>query len=297
MQVSVIIPTYNSARYLVEAVDSVLAQTVTDLEILVIDDGSTDQTEAVMRKHDPRLRYIRQNNSGVAVARNRGIQESRGTYVAFLDADDTWYSQKLERQLSELGKNPGLRACYSAFCVADSNLVPLEVRRNERKGSALEDLLLRGNIIGTPSTVVCERALFGEVGGFDPALSQCADWEMWVRLAAVTEFLFIDEPLITYRQHDGNMSRNAPLLERDSVLVLEKGFTLPGISASLLVRRRAAFARNYMVLAGTYLNAWQVFDFARCAIRAVALDYHQIGYLMAFPLRAAIRMRSNAETA
>lgn len=291
-EVSVVIPTYNSAQYVVEAVESVLAQTYQDFEILVIDDGSTDETEQVMRSYPAPVRYIRQQNGGVARARNRGIQESRGRYVAFLDADDTWLLCKLERQLEALQQQPQYRACYAAFTVVDATLNPLGISRSRRQASALEDLLLRGNVLATPSTVICERSLFDLVGGFDPALSQCADWDMWVRLAAQTEFLYLDEPFVTYRQHGTNMSRNAPLLESDSLQVLTKGFAMPGLSAHLLARRQAALARNYMVLAGTYFQARHYRDFLRCAARAVMMDVHQINYLTAFPKRLTTRLKT-----
>ncbi len=287
-----IIPTYNSASFVGDAVQSVLDQTFTDLEVLVIDDGSTDDTEKTLEQYAPSVRYIRQKNGGVAVARNRGIEESRGRLVAFLDADDTWYPHKLERQVAALQASSDFRACYSAFTVVDSRLSPLGIHRSERTGRALEDLLTRGNVIGSICTVVCERSLFSEFGGFDPLLSQCADWEMWIRLAVHTDFLYLEEPLVTYRQHNGNMSRSAPLLEHDSILVLEKGYALPNLPQSLRACRRAAFARNYMVLAGTYFHAHRYLDFARCAFRAVTMDSHQIGYLAAFPVRAEGRMRS-----
>lgn len=291
-EVSVVIPTYNSARYVIEAVNSVLAQTYQDFEVLVIDDGSTDETEAVMRRYQAPVRYIRQPNGGVAVARNRGITESRGRYVAFLDADDTWLPHKLERQLAALQGQPNYRACYAAFAVVDASLNPLGISRSQRQASALEDLLLRGNIIGSICTVLCERALFELVGGFDPALSQCADWDMWVRLAAQTEFLYLDEPLVTYRQHGTNMSRNAPLLESDSLQVLKKGFAMPDLPASLRAQQQAALARNYMVLAGTYFHAHLYWDFMRCAARAVTMDAHQIHYLAAFPARITSRWKT-----
>jgi glycosyltransferase involved in cell wall biosynthesis len=294
--VSVIIPTYNSARYLEAAVESALAQTCRDLEILVIDDGSTDETEEVMRRYGALVRYLRQPNRGVAVARNRGIAESRGRYLAFLDADDTWLPRKLERQLAALGQDRDCRACYSAFTVVDSNLRPLAIHRSERRGSALEDLLTRGNVIGSICTVLCERSLFAAAGGFDPALSQCADWDMWVRLAALTEFLYLDEPLANYRQHTTNMSRNVPLLEHDSRRVLEKGFALPHLQEALRAQRRAAFARNDMVLAGSYFHARRYRDFARCAARAVALDMRQLGYLLNYPARAATRLKPHQAT-
>ena len=294
-EVSVVIPTYNSAQYLAEAVDSVLAQTFKDIEVLVIDDGSNDETEAVMSRYGAPVRYIRQNNSGVAAARNHGIQKSRGRYVAFLDADDTWLAEKLEKQMSALASATETEFCYSAFTVVDTNLNPLRVSRSRRYGSALEDLLLRGNAVGSICTVLCERALFDKLGGFDPALSQCADWDMWVRIAAHTEFIYVDEPLVTYRHHGGMMSRNAALLESDSLRVLEKGFALPGLPGSFLARRRAAFARNYMVLAGTYFHARRYKDFARCATRAVTMDFRQASYLISFPIRAINRKTLSAQ--
>lgn len=288
-QVSVVIPTYNCSAYLAEAVESVLAQTFRDFEVLVIDDGSTDDTAAVMRRYGPPVRYIRQSNRGVAVARNHGIEQSRGRYVAFLDADDTWLPHKLERQLAALAEQPACRACYSAFVNVSSDRRPLGVTRSERQGSALQDLLLRGNVIGTPSTVLCERSLTLAVGGFDPLLSLGADWDMWIRLGAFTEFFYVDEPLVWYRLHGTNMSRDATLLERDSLRVLQKGFAMPALPESIRQRRRVAFARNYMVLAGTYFHARRYRDFLRCAARAVALDLRQVSYLAAFPLRRLSR--------
>ena len=290
-EVSVIIPSYNCAKYLTDAVDSVLNQTFRDYEVLVIDDGSTDDTEAVMSRYGEPVRYFHQPNSGVANARNRGINESHGRYVAFLDADDTWRQDKLEAQVTALRKNPHYQACYTAFAVVSSDLRPLCITRSRRHGGALEDLLLRGNAIATPSTVVLSRSLFEAVGRFDPSLSQCADWDMWVRIARRTEFLYLDLPLATYRQHGANMSRDASLLERDSMRVLDKGFAMPCLGDSITKRRRAAFARNYMVLAGTYLHAGCYADFVRCAARAVALDVRQFSRLAGFPCRALKRLQ------
>src|SRR5262245_55236073 len=147
MLVSVIIPTYNSARFLPDAIGSVLAQTFCDFEVIVIDDGSTDDTETVVARYGAAVRCIHQPNSGVAVARNRGIEEARGRYVAFLDADDTWFPHKLERQVSALDNHAQHRACYTAFTVVDSSLALLGTVRSKRVGPTLEDLLLRGNVI------------------------------------------------------------------------------------------------------------------------------------------------------
>jgi glycosyltransferase involved in cell wall biosynthesis len=287
--VSVVIPAYNAARFLPAAVDSVLGQSFRDFEVLVVDDGSTDDTESVISQYRDAIRYLRQENRGVAEARNRGIGESNGRYVAFLDADDTWSREKLHRQMKALEASRGRRVCYCAFEVRTETLELLSVQRSAREGPVLYDLLLRGNVVGTPSTVVCDRSLFSVVGGFDPYLSQCADWDMWIRLATVTEFLYLDESLVTYRQHRANMSRDPRLLERDSLRVLEKGFSLSSLRPSVRAARPTAFGRNYMVLAGTYFHAGRYGDFLRCALRAVPLDPWQLGYLAGLPGRIVRR--------
>lgn len=293
--VSVIIPTYNSARYLTQAVDSVLAQTFRSIEVVVVDDGSTDDTGLVLQRYGATVKYIRQQNTGVSGARNTGIKNSTGRYVAFLDADDVWHPEKLERQMAALRMAPDCRASYCAFTVTDPSLVPLEITRARRNGPLLHELIMSGNVVGTPSTVVCERSLLEETGAFDSALSQCADWELWVRLSARSNFIYLDEPLVSYRLHGSNMSISAPLLEHDSLLVLNKAFAISNLPASLLARRKAAFARNYMVVAGTYFHARKYLDFARCAARAIVLDFHQLSYLMAYPFRIGARMRKLTE--
>ena len=293
-EVSVVIPAYNASGYVREAAESALAQTFDDLEVIVVDDGSTDDTAAVADGLD--VRCVRQSNQGVSAARNRGIAESTGRYVAFLDADDAWLPAKLATQLDALRSNSARRLSYSALLVTDASLEPVEVRRGELHGSALETLLLRGNVVGGGSNVICERELFDRAGGFDPTLSQCADWDMWVRLAALTDFAYVDEPLVRYRRHESSMSRDPELLERDSLRVLEKGFAMPETDPALAAKRRQGMARNYMVLAGTYFQAHRYGDFARCAARSVSLDPRRIGYLAGFPLRAARRRSRGAPT-
>ena len=283
--VSVVIPTYNSAQYVTAAVDSVLQQSFTDVEVLVIDDGSTDDTCAVLSRYKPPVRYHYQPNSGVSVARNRGIAESTGKYVAFLDADDTWFSAKLERQLDVMAQSPGFGLCYTGFRFVDNAMRPLRDFYPRQFEDALAGLLFEGNIVSSICTVVTERALFEQVGGFDPGLSQCADWDMWVRLARKTRFLALNELLVTYRQHAGNMSRSASLFEHDSVRVLEKGFSDPTTPEALRLRSNRALARNWMVVAGSYYHARAYRNFVRCAMQAVRLDPAQSIRLVGYPMR------------
>lgn len=285
-KVSVIIPTYNSAHFIIEAVDSVLAQTFTDFEVLVIDDGSKDNTKEVLtEKYGNSIQYFYKENSGVSKARNFGIEKAKGKYVAFLDSDDAWIPEKLEKQIVALEKNPANKACYSSFYLCDENLNPTGINSSERKADALTDLLLIGNVVATPSTVIAEKELFQQVGGFDDQLSQCADWEMWIRLATKTEFIYIDEPLLKYRIHGANMSKNAALLEKDTILLMEKGFALPNLPSSVKAKKNEALAKVYMVSAGTYFRAKQYRDFLRCARKAIALDLKQSLRLLDFPRR------------
>ena len=289
--VSVVVPAYNAARFLPEAIDSVLAQSIADVEVIVVDDGSTDGTESVVGRYGAPVRYVRQSNRGVSVARNRGIEESRGRYVAFLDADDTWYPSKLEKQLAALERQADYRACCTAYDVVAEDRSPLACQRGLGRTARLDDFVLLGTVAFV-STIVCERSLLRELDGFDPALSQCADWDMWIRVATRTDILNVDEPLACYRQHGTNMSRNARLLEEDSVRVLQKTFALPSLPDGLRRRKREAYGRAYRVVAGTYFHAGRYRDGVRCLAYALAHDCSQAGYAMKFPARWLGRQRA-----
>jgi glycosyltransferase involved in cell wall biosynthesis len=281
--VSVVIPAYNAGRYLAAAVDSVLRQTFGDLEIVIVDDGSTDDTPAVLSAYGERIQVLRQANAGVARARNAGTAAARGDYVAFLDADDLWQPEKIEKQMITLAATQDCRACYSAFTLLASDRIVLS--RSPRRASLVEDLLLLGNVVGTPSTVVCDRALLLEVSGFDPELSLGADWDLWLRLAVRTEFAYIDESLVGYRIHDTNMSRDVALLERDSERLLQKALADPALPAHLRMARRRVLGHNDRVLAGSYFKAGRLVDGVRCAVRAMARHPAEIRHFLEYPRR------------
>ena len=283
--VSVIITTYNAAHYVKAAIDSVLAQTFTDFEILVIDDGSKDDTRDLVNQYGAAARYFYQENSGVSVARNNGIAQSAGRYVAFLDVDDKWAPEKLERQLAALQLNSAASACHTAHLLVDDNLQPLGVHHYQRSASSLEDLLLRGNQVGTPSSVMVEKCWFEKTGGFDLKLSHSADWDMWIRLSQHIDFAYVDEPLLQYRWHDNNMSHNAPLYESDTLLALTKAFDNPALPPQLKARRKEALGRQWMVIAGCYFEQRQYGNFLRCAWQSLKQNPARICYLLAFPLR------------
>jgi glycosyltransferase involved in cell wall biosynthesis len=286
--VSVVVPAFNAQAYIATAVDSVLRQTLRDLELIVVDDGSSDGTTAALEAYGGALRCLRQANGGVSRARNHGIGESRGRFVAFLDADDAWRPSKLEKQVATLVDHPGCRACYTAVYLADERLSVLSEQRSENGVVQRDSLLVNGNLVtGSASSVICERALLGEVDGFDEDLSLCADWDLWVRLSARTTFVYVDEPLAVYRQSISSMSRDPRLLEQDTLALLHKAFSGPNPPRARI--RSQALGRQYRVLAGSYLNAGAHRDALRCFTISVRYDPKQVLYGLALPSRALRR--------
>ncbi len=204
--VSVIIPTYNSGQAVVEAVTSVLAQTWPHIELIVVDDGSIDDTRDLLKPYLDHICYVYQPNKGRSAARNRGIAMTTGDYVAFLDADDTWYPTKLEQQLSGLRHNLGTRWAYCKTRLVDETNVPMQSDFwSDHFGSGasgshqvFETLLTAGLEIST-STVLVERETLVAIGWFDETLATSEDTDMWLRLAHVSPVLFVPEALGTRR--------------------------------------------------------------------------------------------------
>jgi glycosyltransferase involved in cell wall biosynthesis len=203
--VSVIIPTYNCARYLPEAIDSVLAQTYRDFEIIVVDDGSTDSTQEVLAPYGDQIRVIRQANAGRGAARNAGILAAQGEYIAFLDADDLWLPQKLERQMPLFGERPQIAWAYCDYRWFDERGV--EERTVFQKRSLThppEGRMLLPLMRSEPtwtSTIVVRAVCFREVGLFDDSFTVAQDSDMWLRLACRFEAACTNEPLALRRRH------------------------------------------------------------------------------------------------
>ena len=201
--VSVIIPTYNREKLVCQAIKSVLHQTFTDFELIVIDDASIDQTQtAVNQFGDPRIRYFSHDrNAGVCAARNTGLAAAKGRYVAFLDSDDEWLSDKLEQQLARFeGAPERIGAIYTWLQVIDEQGNIQKLRHPNVRGNLQEELLYN-NFIGTPSTLMVKSEVIDKTEGFDTRLRCCEDWDMWLKLARHCEFDVIEEPLVQYRNH------------------------------------------------------------------------------------------------
>jgi len=202
-KVSVIIPAYNCERTIAATVDSVLAQTYRDFELIVVDDGSTDGTAAILRGYGSRLTYVYQPNRERAAARNNGIRHATGEYLAFLDADDAWLPHKLERQVEALDRNPHAGLVYSqAYRVDDSGRpLPGVVGRGSAARRIFSDLVLYKAIVPT-ATATVRACCLEQVGSFDESLIYLEDWELWLRLSLAYDVLFIAEPLARYRVSD-----------------------------------------------------------------------------------------------
>ncbi|MGE5500997.1 MAG: glycosyltransferase family 2 protein [Ignavibacteriales bacterium] len=208
--VSVIIPTFNRAGILPRAVSSVLAQTVRDFELIVVDDGSTDGTELVVRRFaDPRVRYLSQKNQGVAAARNRGLAEARGDFIAFLDSDDEWLPQKLERQLDVFTRGPSrLGLVYTGVETISS--AGRSVQKPTGRGLIFPRMLHRNLIHGGGSNVLLRRVVLPFVGGFDSSLPAAEDYDLWLRISRFFEVDYAPAPLVRYYDEDAGsrLSRN-----------------------------------------------------------------------------------------
>ncbi len=256
--VSVIIPAYNYAHYLPEAVASVLAQDHADLELIIVDDGSTDDTAEVCAQFtDPRVRCVRQDNAGLSAARNTGIREARHPYVAFLDADDRWEPGFLTAIFREFARLDDSFAAIATACARmDARGKPLPPPRHNflhRGELTAAGFCLRNRPLS--SSVVLRRAVFDECGGFDTSLRSSEDRDMWIRLTTRGHrFFYLAEPLAFIRRHPHNMSKNAPRMKRNSGLVLRRAWIAGAVSRLNVPFWLRAASIHYFLVAWTHFD-------------------------------------------
>ena len=235
--VSVIIPTYNRAAYLQKALQSVKEQTYQPLEIIVIDDGSTDDTRIMLEGCEVQLRYIYQENKGISGARNTGIRNANGEYVAFLDSDDYWVPEKTAQQVALFKQHPeyGLVASRCASIRLDGSY--RERNRPGRSGWILEDLF-KANFIRTSAAMV-KKECFENIGLFDEELKECEEYDLWLRIAAQYPMGFIDKSLAVYVDNPEGMSTDSLTGRLYRLKVLEKQYLQNKIPANLYAQRIA----------------------------------------------------------
>jgi glycosyltransferase involved in cell wall biosynthesis len=298
--VSVIIPEYNYAQYLSQAVDSALGQTYPHVEILVVDDGSTDNSPEVIRQYGDRIRSFRQENQGLSAARNTGARLAKGDLLAFLDSDDVWRPRKLELQVRLFQENPKLGLVHCGMEETDAAGATVRVRvdgMEGREGQIADEMLLlrRPAILGAGSTAVVTREAYEATGPFDTRLRHSEDWDFCYRLARRYPIGFVPEALVQYRLHGVNMHHNIGRMEEAMLLCFGKAFADPDPHVRSL--RRRAYGRLHMILAGSYFAAGRRKEFVRCALKSLWFTPGSVSRLLGYPLRRFQRARGAEETA
>jgi glycosyltransferase involved in cell wall biosynthesis len=240
--VSVIIPTFNRGWIIRDAIDSVLAQTYTNFELIVVDDGSTDRTHDILRSYGDRLRLIGQVNRGVSAARNSGIGVSTGRLVAFLDSDDLWLPDKLAAQVAFFEHSRSALICQTEELWI-RNGMRVNPKKRHRKPSGLIFKPSLALCLVSPSAVMVRRELFDEVGLFDEALPACEDYDLWLRVSCRIPIHLIDKPLTVKRGgHRDQLSRQDSLDKyriRSLVKLIESGrLTVSQRNAAVLTLRK-----------------------------------------------------------
>lgn len=285
-RVSVVIPAYNSAAKVKQAIESVLAQTYNDFEIVVIDDGSTDNTESIVRAFGDRVLYFRQENQGAGAARNSGIWKSRGEYIAFLDSDDLWSAEKLSVQVPLLENDPELGLVYSDWAVVSENggVDPSFLARVPSASGYVFDQLVQWGFILT-SGVVVRRKCLEDVGDFDNSLSIAQDYDLWLRISYRWKVALVDKALVTKRNWNGSLSSNLPKTAVERIALYEK--TLRNLTDMLprsrrIVRRQLAI--NYWDVGYHHFDQFQFKEARKKFLSSLRNDWTNgkaLGYLAA----------------
>lgn len=251
--VTAVIPVYNSAKYVREAIESASNQTYKNIEIIIVNDGSTDNTAEIIKKlmaHSSELmgkvRYIYQENKGPAAARNRGIREAKGEYIVFLDADDEWLPDKLEKQIKLLNENRNVGLVTCGRDVIDQlgkktiSLPKIPVSRQKMLMA-----FTLGNIVGSCSCVMLRKTCLNGVGCFDESLKVGEDWDLWLRIAREFDIEVVNEPLVKYNLRPNSQSGSGDINLKNELQLLEKIFNEPSMQKAKTLRNKAYSQRYY----------------------------------------------------
>ena len=247
--VSVVIPTYNRSALITRALDSVLAQTVKPHEILVVDDGSTDDTASLVRKHYPAVQLIRQKNTGVSAARNAGITAATGEWVALLDSDDAWLPRKLERQVHAVEQRGGFRLVHCDEVWIRNGVRVNPMNKHRKQGGYIFKRCLQLCCI-SPSAAMIHRSVFTDVGRFDAGLPACEDYDLWLRICAREPVLYVSETLVRkYGGHADQLSRKHWRMDRFRVRALEKILATDWLSPEYRIAAEEMLVKTATILA------------------------------------------------
>lgn len=271
LECSVVIPAYNAERWIRKTLDGALDQVGVRHEVIVVDDGSTDGTLEILRGYGSQITLLSQENSGVAAARNAGVRVAGSPYLAFLDADDLWSRNKLERQLAVFEDAPGLVLVHCGITLIDSADQPIDgTILLGLEGEVHRELFLQEPVIyGGGSGAVFARWAFDRVGGFDERFGTSADWHLWLRITALGRVGLVADPLLGYRIHDSNMHANVDAEARDMFRGLREAVAGDPMVAGLGNR---ALAKCHRTIAGGYWKQRSVSRALRHAAAAIVRE-------------------------
>ena len=222
MKISVIIPTYNRKKTLARAIQSVINQSLSPFEILIIDDGSNDGTEEWVKENFQNIKYIYQNNRGVSSARNIGIENANGDWVAFLDSDDEWLSNKLHEQVKAIESNPKIKLFHTNEIWVRNGVRVNQMKKHKKYGGYIFEKCLDMCRV-SPSSVLIQKEVFDNIGVFDESLRVCEDYDLWLRITSKYPVVFLDVPLIyKYGGHADQLSKVNDGIESYRIQSLEK---------------------------------------------------------------------------
>ncbi len=244
---SVVIPTHNRLHTLQRAVKSVLQQTYSNVELIVVDDGSTDGTCDWLKTQTAHLQVLTQKNHGVSYARNRGIEQALGDWIAFLDSDDYWHANKLQQQVNALKRSPELRLCHcDEIWIRNGKRVNPKNKHKKIGGDIFEHCLPLCAI--SPSATIIRSDAFTQHGLFDESLPACEDYDLWLRITACEPVCFVDEMLLTKTGgHDDQLSARYPVMDRFRLQSLAK-----------LLRSNIPTHEQWQMAHATFVSKWHI---------------------------------------
>lgn len=245
-KVSVIIPTYNRAQYIAEAIDSVLNQTYQDFEIIIVDDGSTDNTKEIIKPYlddySNKIRYFYQKNKGISAARNMAINKAREDYIAFLDSDDRWLPEKLEKQMKVI-KDENINFVYSAMYVENNGRMTNRIIPANPATDFL-GLLTKNQSIAMATTII-KKEYITKTGMFDETLTVSVDYDLWLRVLLKYKVKYLKEPLTIYREHADNITKNIENVKKSGIVICQKLLKNSEIPKKIIKRKLSS--EHYML--------------------------------------------------
>ena len=294
-----VLTTYNGASrgYLIEAIESVINQSYENYELLIVDDGSNDHTRNQCSPFldNPKVRYLQQENKGLAGARNTGIEASRGEFVCFLDDDDVWKPEKLQRQIdfieARLRRTDNWGLVFTWLELIDAQGTVISVRGKRQEGMIYRNLILE-NIIEAPSSVLVRREVFEDIGFFDESLHSCEDWDMWLRISKKYLVFPVREYLVQYREHQNTMSADFDRMLSSAMMVLDKVLReTPEEICPKLAYASLCINRSVVFFAAEEYDSFRKFFFkgASLSLRAVKVE-HLLLFFLSFTGGKTVRL-------